>query len=150
VWEGKGYFHKSDVWALGVTLFNSFKSDVFRLDLAGSHYLEDIAVGKLKMLFPCWTSLPGRGKNIWGRSLTDIFESAQNNIMPAILASPELAPLHEPLNCQLADMDIAEEWKAFLQLLLCTDPKKRLSATEILRSPEYHAVRMLAWSIKET
>ncbi|PGH04532.1 serine/threonine protein kinase [Helicocarpus griseus UAMH5409] len=131
VWEGKGYFHSSDLWALGVTLFEQFNHAAFRFPVLRDDVVVDtIMLAKLVCLFPEWRPSPVECLDVYGQSLGQVFADARL-IRDSITVSP--------LDQQLQQMDIREEWKRFL-LLLTFDRNKRYSALEVLQSPEYEAI----------
>lgn len=132
VWEGKGYFHSSDLWALGVTLFEQFSHSAFSFSVIRDDVLVDtIMLAKLMRLFPKWHPSPIKWMDVYGQSLEQVFADARRikDSVPII-----------PLDQQLRQMDIKEEWKRFLQLLLALDRNKRNSPSEVLQSPAYQAI----------
>ncbi|KAK2796593.1 hypothetical protein FQN51_009284 [Onygenales sp. PD_10] len=132
VWEGKGYFHSSDLWALGVTLFEQFSHSAFSFSVIRDDVLVDtIMLAKLMCLFPKWHPSPIKWMDVYGQSLGQVFADA-SRIKDSI---PIL-----PLDQQLQQMDIKEEWKRFLQLLLALDRNKRYSASEVLQSTAYQDI----------
>ncbi|KAK2761294.1 hypothetical protein FQN54_001816 [Arachnomyces sp. PD_36] len=133
VWEGKGYFLSSDLWALGVTLFEQFShSSAFSFPVIRDDVLVDtIMLAKLMCLFPDWHPSPIECMDVYGQSLGQVFADARR-IKDSISVSP--------LDQQLQQVDIQEEWKSFLQLLLTLDRNKRYSASEVLQSPAYRAI----------
>ncbi|QSS53722.1 hypothetical protein I7I53_01069 [Histoplasma capsulatum var. duboisii H88] len=132
VWEGKGYFHSSDLWALGVTLFEQFSHSAFSFSVIRDDVLVDtIMLAKLMCLFPKWHPSPIKWMDVYGQSLGQVFADARR-----IKDSIPILPLDQ----QLRQMDIKEEWKRFLQLLLALDRNKRYSASEVLQSPAYQAI----------
>ncbi|PYI06969.1 kinase-like protein, partial [Aspergillus sclerotiicarbonarius CBS 121057] len=132
VWEGKGYFHSSDLWALGVMLFERFNDGAFSFPVMRDDVLIDtIMLAKLMCLFPEWHPSPIENLDVYGQSLGKIFADANhiNGTIPIL-----------PLDQQLQEMNIPEEWKALLRLLLALDRNKRASASEILQSAAYQAI----------
>lgn len=133
VLEGKGYSHCSDVWALGMTLLKISREDAFKYDLPeGTWYPEADAIATLMCLYPSWVPGPVEGGTLMGVSVQDLFAQARK-------MKPHL-PL-APLERLLQDMDAHKHLKDMLRLLLSLDGKKRSSATAILESPEYLALR---------
>lgn len=117
-----------------MTLFSQFNSDgVFSLAVPpGDYVAEEVMIAKLMLLFPDWTGAPVDGITCVARTLREIFANARN-----------LKPLFQiaPLEQQLREMEIRGEWRDFLRLVLNPDPEKRPSASAILQSSEYLAIR---------
>lgn len=132
VWEGKGYFHSSDIWALGVVLFERFSQGAFSFPVMRDDVLVDtIMLAKLMRLFPEWHPSPVEWVDVYGQSLGKTFADARR-IKDSIPISP--------LDHQLQQMDISEEWKAFLRLLFTLDRNERPSSSEVLQSRVYQAI----------
>jgi len=90
-------------------------------------------LAQLMLLFPEWKATPVEGKVLSGRRLTDII---------LVIARTQRADFTiQPFKQQLAEIDVPEEWKAVLRLLLDPHRKKRSSASDLLQSPEYLAIR---------
>ncbi|KAI2442934.1 hypothetical protein LOY97_004806 [Ophidiomyces ophidiicola] len=133
VWEGKGHFHSSDIWSLGVTLFEQFSPSAFSFSVIRDDVLvETIMLAKLMRLFPEWHPSPVEWMDVYGQSLGQVFADATR-----IKDSIPIAPLDQ----QIQQMDIQREWKSLLQLLLTLDRNKRCSASEVLQSPVYRALK---------
>lgn len=132
VWEGKGYFHSSDIWALGVVLFERFSQDAFSFPVTRDDVLVDtIMLAKLMRLFLEWDPNPAGWVDVYGQSLGKTFADAKG-----IKNSIQISPLDH----QLQQMDIPKEWKAFLRMLLTLDRNKRPSSSEALQSRVYQAI----------
>lgn len=130
-WEGKGYFHSSDLWALGVTLFEELGDGAFSFPVPRDDVLVDtIMLAKLMRLFPEWDPSPGEGPTICRQPLAKAFADAKR-----IKDSIAILPLEQ----QLQQMGIPKVWRRFLRVLLTLDPKER-SASTVLQSPEYQAI----------
>ncbi|KAJ8066612.1 hypothetical protein OCU04_005659 [Sclerotinia nivalis] len=131
VLEGKGYFHCSDIWALGITLLKPFKEDVFMYELPlGTYYPDAEVIARLMCLYPNWIPELVEGKTLMDIPLQEMFAKARD--MKPLL---QIAPLEQ----QLKDMDAPKELKDLLVLLLDLDRRKMSSATTILKSSEYLA-----------
>ncbi|KAI1935879.1 hypothetical protein LOZ52_003271 [Ophidiomyces ophidiicola] len=77
VWEGKGHFHSSDIWALGVTLFEQFSHSAFSFSVIRDDVLvETIMLAKIMRLFPEWHPSPVEWMDVYGQSLGQVFADA--------------------------------------------------------------------------
>lgn len=145
VLEGKGYSHSSDLWALGVTLVDLFDPHIFampkipEIDGQRDWTFQELMMTKLMLLFPHWTADPVAGKTLLGLPLDDRFAITRED-----RSLFDIAPFED----QLEHLACNEEWKELLRLLLSVNPVKRLSASAILESPEYRAIRETALSLK--
>ncbi|PGH05719.1 serine/threonine protein kinase [Helicocarpus griseus UAMH5409] len=136
VFEGKGYYHGSDIWALGMTLLRQFNQNSFVYKLPpGSHYPETIMIAQLMRLYPNWVPQPVEGKICMDMPLQEIFAKASDVKL--------LLPI-APLEQQLEDMNAPKELKDMLRLLLSLELQKRSSASMILQSKEYIALKKAA------
>lgn len=123
-----------------VERFSDDENGVFSFPVLQDDVLIDtIMVAKLMRLFPDWHPSPIDGVDVYGQSLERIFADARR--------IKDTIPLL-PLDRQLCQMDIREEWKDFLRVLLALDWNKRLSASEVLQSSACQGILNLRDNLK--
>lgn len=93
--------------------------------------VDTIMLANLMRLYPQWDPSPIEDVDLYDQTLGKTFADARRikDTIPVL-----------PLERQLQEMDIREEWKALLRLLLALDRDKRRSASEVLQSPAYQSI----------
>jgi hypothetical protein len=105
----------------------------------GAWYPETEANAMLMCLYPNWVPEPVEGMTLMNEPVQDLFARAR-----------EMKPLLPivPLEQQLEDMNAPKQLEDLLHLPLNPDGKKRLSASAVLKSPEYLGMRKAIYSLK--
>lgn len=128
VLEGKGYYHCSDVWALGMTPLRQFSEGAFAYELPGGpHYFEAVTIAQLMRIYPNWVPTPVDGKTCMDMPLQEMFAKA-SDLKPRLPVAP--------LTRQLKDIDAPRETKDLMGVLLSLYTDRRKSASVILQTKE--------------
>lgn len=120
VFEGTGYYHRSDGWVVGMMLLGYFREYILDNMLPlGGHIYEEAMIAKLMLLYLEWNPHPADGKSWMGISLQKLIDGAEK--YKSILREVP------PLGWVLSEMDINKEFKDVLKRLLDLNPRRRSS-----------------------
>ena len=136
VYQGLGCVHRSQIWALAATLFCWIKPGIF--GIAGNKIIlfrESWCIAKLMRLFPGWTGPPiendvRRCEFKLGKSL---IEESEPEILKVL-----------SLEDEMQTMGIPPELRDLFRRLFVVNPDDRPSASEVLASEEYLALKKKA------
>jgi serine/threonine protein kinase len=136
VYQGLGCVHRSQIWALAATLFCWIKPGIF--GTAGNTIIlfrESWCIAKLMRLFPDWTGPPI--ENAVCRSEFELGKALIEESEPEILKVLSLED-------EMQTMGMPPELRDLFRRLLVVDPNNRPSASEVLVSEEYLALKKKA------
>ena len=137
VFLGSAYTEPSQVWAVAAILLCWIKPGILG-EWDSPHFLIDKAwsMAKIKRLFPSW-NLPNPDE-VEGETLKAAVRSAER----MSLEEPEMQAI-SPLDVELQRVEMPEQLRDLLRLMLIVDPNKRPSASSVLTSREFLAFEKL-------
>ncbi|KAF2672887.1 hypothetical protein BT63DRAFT_450913 [Microthyrium microscopicum] len=137
VFLGQACTKPSQVWAVAAMLLSWIKPGILG-EWDSPHFLIDKAwsIAKIKRLFPSW-NLPNPNE-VEGDTLKAAVKSAGH----MSLEEPEMQAI-SPLDVELQGIEMPEQLRDLLRLMLIVDPNKRPSASFVLTSREFLAFEKL-------